>query len=73
MVSAADPQQDTSGKTGPAALKTPSLQELTQIEVTTASKEPLRAFQTPAAVYVITGGSRSANKASSPQLGAARR
>ncbi len=55
MVSAADPQQDTSGKTGPAALKTLSLEELTQIEVTTPSKEPVRAFQSPAAIYVITG------------------
>ena len=32
-----------------------SLEELSQIEVTTPSKEPVKAFQTPAAIYVITG------------------
>ena len=39
----------------PAALKTLSLDELSQIEVTTPSKQPVKAFQTPAAIYVITG------------------
>src|SRR5580700_1213870 len=39
---------------GPEALKTLSLEELSQIEVTTASKEPVKASRTPAAVYVIT-------------------
>ena len=39
----------------PAALKSLSLEELSQIEVTTPSKEPVKAFQTPAAIYVITG------------------
>ena len=40
---------------GPRVLKNLSLEELSQIEVTTPSKEPTRASQTPAAVYVITG------------------
>ena len=35
--------------------KTMSLEQLTQIDVTTLSKEPERAFQTPAAIYIITG------------------
>ncbi len=39
---------------GPA-LKNLSLEELSQIEVTTLSKEPERAFRIPAAIYVITG------------------
>ena len=32
-----------------------SLEQLSQIEVTTPSKEPEKAFRTPAAIYVITG------------------
>jgi len=36
-------------------LKSLTLEQLTQIEVTTPSKEPVRAFQTPSAIYVITG------------------
>ena len=39
----------------PTALKSLSLEELSQIEVTTPSKEPVKAFQTAAAIYVITG------------------
>jgi len=31
-----------------------SLEDLGEIEVTTASKEPVKASQTPAAIYVIT-------------------
>ncbi len=42
-------------KTTPEALKNLSLEELSQIEVTTPSKEPVRAFRTAAAIYVITG------------------
>jgi iron complex outermembrane receptor protein len=38
-----------------AALKNLSLEELSQIEVTTPSKEPQEAFRTPVAIYVITG------------------
>jgi iron complex outermembrane receptor protein len=42
---------------GPAQpdLKQLSLEELSQIDVISVSKEPRQAFQTPAAVYVITG------------------
>lgn len=36
-------------------LKDLTLEQLARIEVTTPSKEPVRAFDTPAAVYVITG------------------
>ena len=50
-----DQPQTQRGATGPAALKNLSLEELSQIEVTTPSKEPEKAFQTPAAIYVITG------------------
>lgn len=51
-----DPQQNPSSQpAGPAALKNLSLEELSQIEVTTPSKSPVKAFQTPAAIYVITG------------------
>jgi iron complex outermembrane receptor protein len=39
----------------PTALKSLSLEELSQIEVTTPSKQPVKAFQTAAAIYVITG------------------
>ncbi len=39
----------------PTALKSLTLEELSQIEVTTPSKEPVKAFQTAAAIYVITG------------------
>jgi len=39
----------------PAALKTLSLEQLSQIEVITPSKEPVKAFQSPVAIYVITG------------------
>ncbi|MFN7999043.1 MAG: TonB-dependent receptor [Bryobacteraceae bacterium] len=38
-----------------AALKDLSLEQLSQIEVVTPSKEPVKAFQTPVAIYVITG------------------
>jgi iron complex outermembrane receptor protein len=39
----------------PTTLKSLSLEELSQIEVTTPSKAPVSAFQTPSAIYVITG------------------
>jgi len=51
----ADPQPAGPGQTNPATLKSLSLEELSQIEVTTPSKEPVKAFQTAAAIYVITG------------------
>lgn len=47
-----DPQ---ASEENPAALKNLSLEELSQIEVTTPSKEPVQAFRSPSAVYVITG------------------
>jgi CheY-like chemotaxis protein len=40
---------------GAAALKNLSLEQLSQIEVTTPSKEPVPAFRSPVAIYVITG------------------
>ena len=42
-------------QTAPAELKNLSLEELSQIEVTTPSKEPVPAFRSPSAIYVITG------------------
>ena len=45
------PQPDPAG---PAALKQMSLEELSQIDITSVSKEPKEAFQTPVAIYVIT-------------------
>ena len=42
-------------QTSPTALKNLSLEELSQIEVTTPSKAPVAAFRTPDAIYVITG------------------
>ncbi len=48
-------QPATTDQTGPAALKNLTLEELSQIEVTTPSKEPVKAFNTPAAIFVITG------------------
>ena len=47
------PNADTGS--GLAKYKTMSLEQLTQIDVTTLSKEPEKAFQTPAAIYIITG------------------
>ncbi|MGB2888369.1 MAG: TonB-dependent receptor [Candidatus Acidiferrales bacterium] len=44
-----DKEQDTEGR-----LTHVSLEELGKIEVTTASKEPVKVTRTPAAVYVIT-------------------
>jgi len=50
-----DPQPGSPSPSGPAALKSLSLEQLSEIEVTTPSKEPVKAFQTPAAIFVITG------------------
>ena len=47
-------QPDVTNQTVPSALKRLSLEELSQIEVTTPSKEPVKAFQSPVAIYVIT-------------------
>jgi iron complex outermembrane recepter protein len=46
--------QVASSNEGDKPLKQLSLQELAQIEVTTTSKEPVRANQTAAATYVVT-------------------
>ena len=43
------------GNSDPAVLKKLSLDELTQLEVTSPSKEPQSAFRTPTAIYVVTG------------------
>jgi hypothetical protein len=53
-----DPQQNSPADQGPAALKKLSLEQLSQLEVTTVSKKPEKAFQTPAAIFVITGDVR---------------
>src|SRR5713226_60698 len=47
-------QAKQSNQNPPANLKQVSLEQLGQIEVTTASKEPVKASRTPAAIYVIT-------------------
>src|SRR6202044_441183 len=49
------PQPGAPNGTNPPALKELSLEELSQIEVTTPSKEPTKVSQTAAAIYVITG------------------
>jgi len=45
---------DVRAPTTPAGLKEMSLEELSQIDITSVSREPRPAFGTPAAVYVIT-------------------
>src|SRR2546426_9372944 len=47
-------QAKQSNQNPPENLKQVSLEELGQIEVTTASKVPVKASRTPAAIYVIT-------------------
>jgi iron complex outermembrane recepter protein len=51
----ADTPQLTAPLADASALKKLSLEELSQIEVTTPSKEPEKAFDTAAAIFVITG------------------
>ena len=48
-------QGDGSAPAVPEALKRLSLEELSQIEVTTPFKQPVKALLTPAAIYVVTG------------------
>jgi iron complex outermembrane receptor protein len=48
-------QQTSATETPPALLKDLSLEQLSQIEVTSPSREPTPAFKSPVAVYVITG------------------
>jgi iron complex outermembrane receptor protein len=50
-----DQQPASSSTTNPMVLKRLSLEELSQIEVTSPSKAPERAFSTPSAIYVLTG------------------
>jgi iron complex outermembrane receptor protein len=51
------PQEGAHSRTeiAPTILKSLSLEELSQIEVTTPSKEPVKASQTPSAIFVLTG------------------
>ena len=51
----AQSQQQSGTSTSPAALKGMSLEELSQIEVTSPSREPRPAFRSPVAIFVITG------------------
>lgn len=52
----ADAQQTAApAPLNPDTLKSLSLEDLSQIVVTTPSKEPVAAMRTPAAIYVITG------------------
>jgi iron complex outermembrane receptor protein len=55
LMAGGDPQPGSSVPPGPLALKQLSLEELSQIEVTSPSKAPERASHTPTAIYVITG------------------
>ena len=50
-----DTPQPISDQSNPTALKELSLEELSQIEVTSPSKQPKPAFRSPVAIYVITG------------------
>ena len=54
-VSSADPQQSAVAQNTSTALKDLSLEELSQIDVTSPSKEPTPALRSPVAIYVITG------------------
>src|SRR4030081_2326538 len=47
-------QATQSNQNAPENLKQVSLEELGQIEVTTASKVPVKATRTPAAIYIVT-------------------
>src|SRR5271165_2432932 len=49
------PPQGGAGSSGSQALRNLSLEQLSQIEVTSPSKEPTPAFHSPVAIYVITG------------------
>lgn len=54
-VQADDPQPSAAGQAAPSTLKNLTIEQLSEIEVTSPSKEPTRAFQSPVAIYVITG------------------
>ncbi len=49
------PPQTSQAPSNPSELKNLTLEQLSQVEVTTPSKGPERAFRIPVAVYVITG------------------
>jgi iron complex outermembrane recepter protein len=51
----ADDPQSTPPNQPPSALKRLTLEQLSQIEVTSPSKEPTPVFHTPVAIYVLTG------------------
>ena len=55
VLSTSSPCARASETSGPQDLKRLSLEELSNIEVTTLSKEPEKASQVPSAIYVITG------------------
>jgi iron complex outermembrane receptor protein len=55
IAQAGDPQPGPQDQSGPAALKNLSLEQLSEIEVTTPSREPTKVSETPAAIFVITG------------------
>src|SRR5580700_5748085 len=49
------PPQSGTDSSDSQALRNLSLEQLSQIEVTSPSKEPTPAFKSPVAIYVITG------------------
>ncbi len=55
MASVASGNQGTPNQPAPGSLKNLSLEQLSQIEVTSPSKEPTPAMKSPVAIYVITG------------------
>src|ERR1700691_4292003 len=54
LASASLADSPESGQSGSALLKHLSLEQLGDVEVTTASKEPEQVWRTPAAIYVLT-------------------
>ena len=73
LLLAALPGFGAPGQPDPSApLKGLSLEELSQVEVTSPSKEPKAAFRVPMAIYVITGADmRSATAVSLPGVNVA--
>jgi len=55
LARADQPQPGTTPPSGAAALKNLSLEQLSRIQVTSATKEPTSAFRSPVAIYVLTG------------------
>lgn len=55
LLLADDAPQASAGSSSAVALKNLSLEQLSQIEVTSPSKAPTPAFRSPVAIYVITG------------------